>query len=483
VIFDRSGSMGDPFQAFKTAKKGNNSDDETKIEAAKHSLLAWLRDSEFEMVTIIPFSTRADKKLTGSLQKNSIRIQHFIHNQYPDGDTNLQAAISRAIKIAINDQDDSYRQLLIVTDGLSHTTEKDLKLVHDLPTTQSISGILIDPTPEGEKHLRQLCVRGTYLSVTNKKELGIVLKKQNEIYTERIKLSKTIKDSEKKNEVVGKELYETDKQLTNFPKTHKKLRKIIDDSVSKNKEISKTQKILLEKIADQGIDVSEIANEINGLQQEQADLAIVVELLGKYDQLLRQLKILVHSPYLIAKGYKSTIVVTITPIEKQLLEISRQFRKLGKVSNFYNKVLVKDLTASVKISCSDISVSDEIVRKFSAGANIFQFTLTPNDNSHSGVKEAILTVYEMKTGIVYESRPIEIKIVDFAIGRLSWPLSILITTNIILLVSLLILYYVLFVIENYLVGAIVGIAMVIVAILGVAIYVQYFKLSHVVDSM
>ncbi len=306
VIFDRSGSMGESFRAFKKAKTGNNPDDETKIKAAKQSLLAWLRDSEFDTVTIIPFSTRADKKLTGSLRKNSIRIQHFVHNQYPDGDTNLQAAISRAIKIAINDQDDSYRQLLIVTDGLSHTVEEDLKLVEDLPSAQSISGILIDPTPEGEKHLRQLCVRGTYLSVTNKNELGIVLKKQNEIHTERIKLSKTIKESEKKNEIVGKELYKTDQQLTNFPKTHKRLRKIIDDSVSKNKEISKTQTILIEKIADQGIDVSEIANEIHGLQQEQADLALVVELLGKYDQLLRQLKILVRHPSFIAKGYTWT---------------------------------------------------------------------------------------------------------------------------------------------------------------------------------
>lgn len=233
VILDCSGSMGESFQALrKTGKKKYLSRD-IKLATAKSSLMDWLRKSEFETVTIIPISSRVMRKLTGNLNKNISKIQNYIDGHIASGNTNLQSAISRAIKTATQDTENSYVQYLIVTDGLSHTIEQDIKLVQSIPISQAISGILIDPTPEGENHLHRLCARGSFVSVVDANGLTNMVEMQGKVYNKRIRLIKSVSCLSKRNKVISEKLDKSEKETKKFRVQHKPFEKILSTSMKK----------------------------------------------------------------------------------------------------------------------------------------------------------------------------------------------------------------------------------------------------------
>jgi hypothetical protein len=435
VIFDRSGSMGEPFQIFKKPRKRKFASLEIKIEVAKESLINWLQNSKFEKITLIPFSSRAERKRTFSIDGETKKIRDHIRNQFPDGDTNLQAAITSALKTGKMDSENSYVQYLIVTDGLSHTVDDDLRLVQKLPITQSISGILIDPTNEGEAHLKKLCVRGSYMPVTGEKEFVNVLEIQNKSYSERIKLSQDANKVIKKGSVISERLAKAEQKIKNSLGISKELEIVITESGRKNKVVSEIKKDIMEKIADQNVEITTISTKLSDLEQEQTALDEITDLLEMYDDVLQGLKISILGPRFLSKGYSTALVVDIEPIKDQIKGLKQKIRKLTGTSKLYSTLLVLGLTVSVKLECSEIKFSDVITKKLKSSSNIFKFNAKPNSDSKSGCYEAVLTVYNNKNGLKYETRTVNIKVVDFAFLTIPKPFLLLILIAVLGLIS------------------------------------------------
>lgn len=475
VIFDCSGSMGEPFSTLIKPRKRKYRLQEIKIEAAKSSLLDWLQSSKFDFVTIIPFSSKVEGRLTASIVKNKKRIRNFIFKQTPGGNTNLQAAILRAIKIASKDTENSYIQYLIVTDGLSHTTDQDIKLVKSIPTSQGISGILIDPTLEGEKHLRRLCVRGSYMSVRGMGELVNTLERQGKTYGERINLSKIISRLVKKNNLVTKNLEKSEKRIKNLSRPDKDLEKIISTSAIKIKKLKESEQNISNRVADQTKDISQVADDLYKIEQEQANLEIIVDILEKYEQLLQQSKLLVLHPRFLAKGYPSILFVHIFPIDNQIKDLKRQLRSLGAAKRFYNTVLTVGMNATTKLECQQIKFSNEITNKFLKGENVLKFMAEPEKQSSPGHYKVFITIYNKTTGKEYITREINLETLDFAFAQVSYPS--LIRWSIILfgLIFLALIICILIGIIDKPIGSLLSAITFICAAVGVIIFVKEFK--------
>ena len=477
VIFDCSGSMGEPFQALKKTRKRKYLQHEIKIEAAKSSLMDWLQKSEFNTVTIIPFSSKIKRKLTVSL-KNLTRVHSYIYGQNAGGDTNLQAAISRAIKVALKDIENSYIQYLIVTDGLSHTVEQDIKLVQTIPASQGVSGILIDPTADGEYHLRQLCVRGSYMSVTGFREFTNIFGNQDKTYTERVRLSKSVSQLKKKNNEVAEKLINSERQIKSYPRLQKEFEKIISASTRKIKEIRENEQAITNKIADQNIDVPQITYDIYKAEQEQADLEAIVDLLAKYDQLLQQLKIFVSHPRFLAKGHTTTLFIHIYPANNQIKDLNREIRKLGAAKGLYNTVLTIGMNATTKLECQEMQFSSEITKKFSKGKNVLKFTVKPEDSSKPSLHEFVLVIYNQKTGKEYVSHKIRLELIDFAFGRTSFPRVIRWATILFSLISLAVIACVTLGAISIPTGTLVGVIAGTFTITGLTLYIRNFRVYN-----
>lgn len=485
VIFDCSGSMAEPFHALKKAKKQNLANSETKIEAAKKSLLTWLLKSEFDVVTIIPFSSKLREKLIqGSLTRNLTKIRNYIFKQYADGNTNLELALSSAFKIAKGDLENSYIQFLIVTDGLSQTVDNDIKLVHEIPLTQSISGILIDPTLEGEAHLSQLCVRGTYLSVTGIQELATTLEKQEQFYSERIKLSKSIKQLSNKQKTIAEKFTRSENKIKELPPIYqKKLEQVLFDFEKENNQLVENEQAINEKIADKNVDSAQISNELHNIEEKQAELEAMIDLLQNYDELLRQLRISVSYPRYFAKGHISNIRIVIYPIEKKIKELNRKIRGLGKTNRFFNRVLVSGLTAVVKIKSNEIDFSGEIAKKFIPGENDFEFTGNPYQYSQKNLCEVVLTISNQKTGLEYENKHFQINLVDYAFGTVSRPLLLIFLACLFGLIFLISLFCVVFQVGNFVFEfLLISVVSAISALIAYIFYTRNYKDYTVVQS-
>lgn len=481
VILDCSGSMAEPFQALRKAGKKKYLPREIKLAAAKSTLMDWLRKSEFDTVTVIPFSSRVKKKWTGSLNKNLSKIQDYVNGQIAGGDTNLQAAISRAIKTATQDTENSYIQYLIVTDGLSQTMEQDIKLVQSIPISQAISGILIDPTPEGQNHLRRLCVRGSFMSVMDANGLANMLEAQGKTYDERIVLNKSVSHLIKRHKVISAKLDKSEKETKNLTTRHKPFEKILSSSMKKHKILEKQEQVIINKIADQNVDPSQITNELQKLERDQGDLEAVVELLEQFEQLLQQLKISINRPRFLAKGYTSTLFIHIFAIDGQIKDLNRKIRKLGGAKRFYNQVPTIGMKAITKLESQQIQFSDGITRKFSAGENILKFTAEPYEHANPGSHQISVQICNEHTGKVYLSQIFDIEIVDFVLGHLSWPSLIQSLGFFGGLVSVVSIICTMLGLINFQMGSLVSLLGAIFVVVGLILFARYYRVIDIIQ--
>jgi hypothetical protein len=195
VLFDKSGSMNAPFRA--SLESALNADetvpDKRKIDAAKKKLIQRLKKVGFEKVTIIPFDTKPEEPFTRNLPNELDDIERFIDRIQPGGDTLLALALQQAIEIATAEGANSYIRYLVITDGLSHTVDQDIVLANKIDKNQGIEGILIDPTEEGERYLKSICVRGSYFSVASSEQFDSALSTVGKEYERRSKISHQFK--------------------------------------------------------------------------------------------------------------------------------------------------------------------------------------------------------------------------------------------------------------------------------------------------
>lgn len=480
IIFDRSGSMGDPFLGEKKSRNKRMQYRQEKIYAAKLSLINWLKESKFDTATIIPFSSKADRKITASLNSGLEKIKDFVHSQNADGRTNLQSAISRAIKTASKEPNDSYVQYLIVTDGLSHTIEKDIELVRSLPISQSVSGILIDPSPDGENHLRQLCVRGSYSRVESIHQFKDTLTQIEKNYSERITLSKRASAFYKKNKVLAEKLTRSAEKIQQLVMSHKEIAKIIFSSKRNAEKLQLDEQNIKNKIADQSKPVPQVLDEILTSEEKQKTLEIIVNLLDDYSNLLQELNISAICPRFLAKGHKTTLFIKISPVDKQIKKINQSFRELGIAKKLYNATLVADMTVNIKLESSEIVFSQEVTKKILKKNNVLRFTAEPEYLSNPGAHEANLLIYNKRTGKVFFSEKIKFNVVGFAFGKVSQPKLICWAIIFLSVVSFTSIIAVVFEIFSLFSGLFIGISAAVCSMTGLILYLNNFHVNKTI---
>ena len=191
VIFDKSGSMNEAFAAegmpgvADVVAGGAN-----KIEEAKKALIERLQRASFNFVTIIPFNHEVDDPISGSLPEDRLLLQARISGIQASGRTYLSNALVKASEIGMLEAPESSIRYLVLTDGLSDTLDRDVSIVSSIPSAQGVDGILIDPTPRGEAHMKRICVNGgSWVSVWGGRDLQPAVDRHLGEWEDRIELS------------------------------------------------------------------------------------------------------------------------------------------------------------------------------------------------------------------------------------------------------------------------------------------------------
>jgi hypothetical protein len=438
--------MAEPFQSTKNSAK--DAEDvaarSTKIREAQERLIIALNKSQFDIVTIIPFHSVVEAELTASLKTQKSVIDKFIRRQRADGETNLGAALSVAIKIGTvkaQEAQFSYVRYLIVTDGLSGTIDQDIELVKLIPQNQGVDGILIDQTKEGEEHLRRLCVRGTFSSVSGAQQLTEALNERAKTSAARIPLANRLEGIAGKSYTLSVKLTESAKQLEKNPTLSHSLQPLIQKTLDSARKSEAAQQKLSNQLARPDADLSYFANKLSALDNQQKKIEKTLELLRKFEEFVPRFDISISHPPLLSKGYSSPFVVLIYPDSKRgdaetvLTQINRQFQKAGLKETIHKSDLVAGLTVIVKLSSSDIEFSDEIAKQLNDKVARMSYYAKPKDSCHQGLQTVILSVTDKDKGTQYESIVFEIKIMDYAFDHMPRPIVNAITSGVLALSS------------------------------------------------
>lgn len=473
VIFDCSGSMNEPFQSITKTKKQSTRKN-IKIDVAKERLIYWLNESHFDKATIIPFATRVGRKKKGSIHKSFYKIESFVNEQIADGMTNLNLALKSAISIASKEPNNNYIQYLIVTDGLSNTVALDFEQIKQIPLNQAVSGILIDPTDEGEEHLRKLCVRGSYMSVIGPQQFQDVLNQQNIKYIKRIGLGRDVQDLSTKNVVLISDLEQSEQRIKEYPKLDKKVGRVISQSKIRAYNLRDNDQEIMVKLANHEIEFMKLVNELNQLKQQQNEVEIIADLLRKSYEMFDKLNISVSHPLYLSKGYTTLFHIHIHPLDNLLKELNTQFRNAGLRKNLSKVIFATGLTVSVKLLSPEISFSEEITRKLEKGENTFSFNAKPKISLTGERQEVVISVYEKETNIEYLSKKISVEITKPFLG-IPKP-QLLMYTSIFLAIILIAMLFATVIGE---INSLVGIILAVVAGLFAVFSLVYYRKCYV----
>lgn len=426
VMFDRSGSMRGSFQA--DSRRASSAEDigqyETKILAAQERLIMWLKKAQFEIVTVIPFHSVVETSLTASLHDEWHKIESFVRSQQAGGGTSLSSALAVAIEIGAKEPVDAYVQYLIVTDGLSDTMNEDLELVEQIPRRQGVSGILIDPTEQGENHLRRLCVRGSYSSVASSRQLTQDLAAREEAYSARIELKRAYQGVMIENRRALEHLERYSQRLNSHPSLNQKLGQLVSRAVSEARQIEEHRNAINEKIADQGIPISLLMDERQKLVQQQEKIGVVVNLLEACYQSSPRLDISLAHPKFLSKRFTAPFIVRLYPPNKRnevLIELKHDLHEWGLTEKIYSSDLVSGLAVTVKLTSQKITFSDAVAKKLENTVNTISFTAKPDDDCHPGPHSILLSITDKETSFEYESIALKVHVKDFAFDHISRP--------------------------------------------------------------
>jgi hypothetical protein len=167
LLLDTSGSMGNPFRSagvFDGPFEASNA--ETKIDAAKEILLKQLRGLASTDVIIIAFSDYPETVFRSS--ENNSTLLSSLQHVTAGGGTDIAAAIEHAMSEV---HPNVIASILTITDGLSDYEPAVAAAQDAFSRGIRLSGILIDPTPEGEALLRAISLGGDVKAVGSAQSL------------------------------------------------------------------------------------------------------------------------------------------------------------------------------------------------------------------------------------------------------------------------------------------------------------------------
>lgn len=435
VIFDCSGSMSQPFQATEKEIRGADyiGPSEIKISEAKAQLISRLKKSDFEFVTIIPFNTHTLPSFSREIPKYINEVENFIRNIQASGNTNLAEALLISIQTG-NDAEAaetfSYLRHLIITDGLSHTPEDDIKIVETLSKNQGIDILLIDPTEEGESHLRKLCKRGHLFTVASAFQLRRTLEIQDHQYSNRIHFNESLQKISRRGLNLTKELGLLGEQIYKYKrhdegivgmlfKAFDKARTLLEDTNTKTNQIK-------EYIMNHDFPKERIENDLEDYNELIDNVEKLVESTKKFIH-DKNFKISLFHPKLLSKKYSSPIIVKIYPKHKRE-EVAERFKSelenwIGIITeNIYDTKLKAGMAVVIKIKSIDIEFSEEIIKYIENEINTIKFIGKPKDTCHPGVHTAILTITDEKTKYEIQSISFKLRVVDFVFDHISRPI-------------------------------------------------------------
>ncbi len=182
ILFDHSGSMGDPFTGKKEfTGRSKTSKAAIKLDAAKQALLEHLRGlGSPSDIALIEFTSSASAVFDGS-SDDLKGIQHVLDSLQAEDGTDISAALDLAAEYERTIQNILTVRVLVISDGLSDRERAETAARKLAARRVIIDLILIDPTEEGEAVARAITAwNGSFWAVTSQEELSEQVKTAGE---------------------------------------------------------------------------------------------------------------------------------------------------------------------------------------------------------------------------------------------------------------------------------------------------------------
>lgn len=420
VIFDHSGSMSEGFSGeFPGTGRGSHASHMTKIEEAKEQLVFWISTSKYDKITIVLFSTTVDGIETFVVPDELSRMRNFLEQVRAQGGTNLAEALRLATSLGLDVATGWFCRYLIVTDGLSETHPLDLGLVEKVPSHQGIDAILIDPTPPGERHIRNLCVRGRYIPVYGAPELRTALEERREAYQERTQLLESFSASITEASVLEDKLGALEFTENEAEVPVRRQAKQLRQELAMAKEKSDTVRA---QIANAAFPPALIVGELAALAALCASaLAFLAGLSSRDDPF----SVSLACPRRMSKGYSSYFLVQLfDPADPRQAKarISKTFKSVETQETTAESTVPSGRTVEITLSSAEIDFSASVQRIVQPGGLHGYFWGKPKDTCRPGDHPALLTITDADAGNEYDSIPFTVNVVDYAFDHVSRPL-------------------------------------------------------------
>jgi hypothetical protein len=416
VIFDHSGSMGEAFSSAQPATggriRGFAATHTSKIEEAKSRIVEWIETSTYDRVTVIPFASENDPALEFLLPRDLPLVQGSISRIAATGGTNLASALEVAVEIGSHIPDGWFARHLIVTDGLSDTRVTDLALVARIPAdSQGIDALLIDPTPEGQAHLRKLCINGRLIPIYAPSDVRDALAERQEAYSNRALLSERFAEALFRAESLSVKLESAKRSLASPD-----LAGIASRLVGQLATIAQESSAFLRKIADADFPEDKLREQLSSLQ-EFCDH--VEEFLGKPARFVLSLA---HAR-LLSKSYSSWFLVQVyLPGDRRKARIALHNLFQGQsIETSVRSKLTPGPIVEIQLSSLELDFSGPVKKKVEAGGLEAKFLGKPKEDCRPGSHHAMLALKDATTGQEYESVAFTIRVVDYAFDHVSRP--------------------------------------------------------------
>jgi von Willebrand factor type A domain len=439
VIFDHSGSMSQGFSGPppSSTSRGGFATHLTKIEEAKAQLVSWLTTSNYNQVTIIPFGDAADAPYTFATTPADLsKLRDHLERIKAGGRTNLAAALKAGIPLGATATKGQFARYLIVTDGLSSTPSEDIGLVQSLPQDQGIDAIFIDPTPEGESHIRALCIRGRYTPVYGTAELRAALEDRAATYQMRTRLLEAISGLSEAASGLRYEIsafVETISVLDipyEIRREAEELHHSLGTTVEAEREIR--QMIADSKFAEARIieRLRDLERTVQGTRMFLARHSALVPTIAQPHKV--PFRASLARPRRLAKGFSSHFLV-------QIFSHASQPRAKERISELFNDDEVQETTAAtpsivagllvdLHLSSPEVEFSDSVKKKLEHDGLHTLFLGKPKESTRPGQHCGLLSIRDATTKQEYETISFEVQIVDFAFDHVSRPLLARVTS-------------------------------------------------------
>jgi hypothetical protein len=426
VLLDHSGSMASPFSGRKQNEgpRGLPASAAIKIEEAKLQLISSLETSNYDQAIVIPFSTHADSPIRIFLPGGMAIARSAILDIQAGGGTNLSSALSEAISIGSRTPSSTFLRYLIITDGLSSTPDDDLRIVQTIPSGQGIDGILIDPTDDGERHLRKLCLRGRYIPVYGSGQLGNELLNQEKYSSRRAALSEEYSTLLSKAQGLSRRMQAVVPYAMEDPNLEISIRERLVATNKNLRRVVERDRLFRERLAAPEFETNELRIEMENIAKACEEGTELVEQLSQYVPQLPSFNVSAAFPENVCKGRSSTFIVQVYPPHHSLLvkqRIASAIKRGPASEERVRSSLKRGMTVEIELSSSQIDFSKPTVKKLSDDGAYTIFWGKPQETCIPGFHSAVLSIRDPDSRIEHLSISLEICVVDFAFDHVSRP--------------------------------------------------------------